>query len=90
MLTNLDSWMMTPEVLQTVFVKNALGADISIIEGVMGLFDGYRGERIKGSSAHVALMLKTPVVLVVNAHSLSQSCVALVKGFMDYQPRRGD
>lgn len=83
---NLDSWMMTPEVLQTVFVKNALGADISIIEGVMGLFDGYRGERIKGSSAHVALMLKTPVVLVVNAHSLSQSCVALVKGFMDYQP----
>lgn len=83
---NLDSWVMTPEVIGTVFARNARDADISIIEGVMGLFDGYRGERIKGSSAHVALILKTPIILVINVYSLSQSCVALVKGFMDYEP----
>ena len=83
---NLDSWMMPPQVMQTVFAKNAASAEISIIEGVMGLFDGYRGERIAGSSAEVALMLNTPVVLVVNVKSMSQSCVALVKGFMEYQP----
>jgi len=83
---NLDSWMMPPEVIQTVFAKNASKAEISIIEGVMGLFDGYRGERIAGSSAHLAMMLKTPVVLVVDVKSMSQSCVALVKGFKEYQP----
>lgn len=83
---NLDSWMMSPEVMNTVFAKNARQAEVSIIEGVMGLFDGFRGERIAGSSAQVALMLKTPVVLVVDVNNMSQSCVALVKGFMDYEP----
>ncbi len=83
---NLDTWMMDPGLIKEVFMKNAQGADISIVEGVMGLFDGYRGERLKGSSAHLALMLKIPVILVVDAHNLSQSCVPLVKGFMDYQP----
>jgi cobyrinic acid a,c-diamide synthase len=83
---NLDSWMMPPEVIQTVFARNAANAEISIIEGVMGLFDGYRGERIAGSSAEVALLLKIPVVLVVDVKAMSQSCVPLVKGFMEYQP----
>ncbi len=83
---NLDSWMMTPEVMDTVFAKNAASTEISIIEGVMGLFDGFRGERVAGSSAQVALMLKAPVVLVVHVNNMSQSCVALVKGFMEYEP----
>lgn len=83
---NLDSWMMPPEVMNTVFAKNAGQAEVSIIEGVMGLFDGFRGERIAGSSAQVALMLKTPVVLVVDVNNMSQSCVAVVKGFMEYEP----
>ncbi len=83
---NLDSWMGTNEVVQTVFCKHAAGSDISVIEGVMGLFDGVKGGGIKGSSAHIAMILKVPVILVVNVMGMAQSCVALVKGFMEYQP----
>lgn len=84
---NLDSWMCGTEVLQTVFAKNAYQADLSIVEGVMGYFDGMRGERILGSSAHVASILEAPVILVVDVRGMSQSCVAVVKGFMEYQPQ---
>lgn len=83
---NLDSWMGPEEVVQTVFCKHAATADICVIEGVMGLFDGVKGGGIKGSSAHIAMILKVPVILVVNVMGMAQSCVALVKGFMEYQP----
>ncbi len=84
---NLDSWMGSAKVVKTVFCKNAVKAQLSIIEGVMGLYDGGAGERIKGSSADIAIMLNAPVILVVNARGLAQSCVALVKGYMEYEPR---
>ncbi len=84
---NLDSWMCSEEIIKTVFVKNAARADISVIEGVMGLYDGIKGQGIKGSSADIALILNIPVVLVVNARGLAQSCVALAKGYIDYEPR---
>jgi cobyrinic acid a,c-diamide synthase len=83
---NLDSWMGPDGAVQTIFQKNAAGMDVSIIEGVMGLYDGARNSGIKGSSAHVAMILKTPVVLVVNVRGMAQSCLAVVKGFKDYQP----
>ncbi|PKM77990.1 MAG: cobyrinate a,c-diamide synthase [Firmicutes bacterium HGW-Firmicutes-15] len=82
---NLDSWMGTEEVVHEVFSKHAALADISVIEGVMGLFDGVKCGGIEGSSAHVAMILKVPVVLVVNVGAMAQSCVALVKGFMEYE-----
>ncbi|WP_028309111.1 cobyrinate a,c-diamide synthase [Desulfitibacter alkalitolerans] len=81
---NLDSWMGSEEVVKTVFARNAQNADISIIEGVMGLFDGARGERLKGSSAHIAMILKAPVILVVNVKGMARSCAALVKGYKEY------
>lgn len=81
---NLDSWMGSEEVVRSIFVKNAQEAELSIIEGVMGLFDGAKGERLKGSSAHVALTLGLPVVLVVNVKGMARSCVALVKGYKEY------
>ncbi len=84
---NLDNWMGTEEVVRSVFCKNAVNADISIIEGVMGLFDGVKNGRIKGSTADVAMLFKAPVVLVVDVQGMAQSCVALVKGFMDYEPQ---
>jgi cobyrinic acid a,c-diamide synthase len=83
---NLDSCMGTEEVVKTVFAKNSAGAQLSVIEGVMGLYDTGRGKRIVGSTAHVAIILKAPVILVVNAKVMAQSCIALVKGFMDYEP----
>ncbi|MDD3888396.1 MAG: cobyrinate a,c-diamide synthase [Syntrophomonadaceae bacterium] len=84
---NLDSWMGSEEVVKTVFAKNAARAQISIIEGVMGFYDTARGRRIMGSTAHIALILNAPVILVVNAKAMAQSCIALVKGYMDYEPR---
>lgn len=83
---NLDSWMGSQEVVKTVFAKNAARAQVSIIEGVMGLYDTARGGRIIGSTAHVAMILQAPVVLVVNVKAMAQSCVALVKGYMEYEP----
>jgi len=84
---NLDSWMGSEEVVKTIFCKNAARAQISIIEGVMGLYDAATGERIKGSSADIAVILDAPVILVVDVGGMAQSCVALVKGFIEYEPR---
>jgi cobyrinic acid a,c-diamide synthase len=81
---NLDSWMGSEEVVKTIFVKNAQKADLSIIEGAMGLFDGVRNQRIKGSSAEIALILGTPVILIVNAEGIAQSLIPLIKGYLNY------
>lgn len=83
---NLDSWMGSQQVVETVFAKNASRADISVIEGVMGFYDGARGERSKGSSADVARLLKVPVILVLDAGAAAESCIAMAKGFIDYCP----
>lgn len=84
---NLDTWMGNDSVVKTVFVKNAAGADISIIEGVMGLFDGSKNSRMQGSTAELALLLNAPLILMVNVEGMAQSCAALIKGFLDYEPR---
>ncbi len=80
---NLDDWMLTPETLRYIFYKNMSGADIGIIEGVMGLFDGI-GAGIRGSTAAVAKTLFTPVILVLDASSLSASAAAQVLGYQQY------
>lgn len=84
---NLDTWMCPPEMVRQVFAANASQADVSIIEGVMGLFDGARVGDIQGSSADIALLLEAPVILVVNVEAMAGSCIALVKGYRDYHPR---
>jgi cobyrinic acid a,c-diamide synthase len=83
---NLDCWMGSSEIVKTIFGRNAQVADVSIVEGVMGFYDGARGEGIKGSSADIAMLLKIPVILVLNARGMAQSCVAMVKGFIEYHP----
>ncbi len=83
---NLDSWMGNDQVIKTIFCKNSQAADISIVEGVMGLFDGAKGERLRGSSAHVAISLGIPVILVVNVKGMARSCLALIKGFKEFEP----
>lgn len=81
---NLDSWMLEEDIIKYLFTKNAAGCDLSIIEGVMGLYDGYGGYSKEGSTSHVANILKAPVVLLVNGEGLSLSAAALIKGFMDF------
>jgi cobyrinic acid a,c-diamide synthase len=80
---NLDPVLVGEELIAPLFLHGAAGADIAVVEGVMGLFDG-RGSTEYGSTAHVAHLLDAPVVLVVDASSQSRSVAALVHGFMAY------
>lgn len=81
---NLDPWAMGEDLLQGVLAHQARDADIILIEGVMGLFDGPAGA--KGSTADLAVQLGLPVVLVVDAVHQAQSVAALVHGFTSYRP----
>ena len=80
---NLDPVLVGPERLAPLLLHGARGADVAVVEGVMGLFDG-RGSTTEGSTAHVAALLGAPVVLVVDASSMSHSVAALVHGFATY------
>ncbi|PKC53035.1 P-loop containing nucleoside triphosphate hydrolase protein, partial [Rhizophagus irregularis] len=78
---NLDSWMLTKERVLEVFMHGSQGSDISIIEGVMGFYDGKNPESNEGSTAEISMILKSPVILVVNCESMARSAAAIVKGF---------
>jgi len=83
---NLDGWMGPPEVAASIFLRNARNAGISIIEGVMGLFDGSRVGGLEGSTAQIAQLLQAPVILIVDVKGMGKSSVALVKGYQEYLP----
>ncbi len=81
---NLDTWMASAQHVREVFARYSAGADAAVIEGVMGLFDGY--DRMRGSSAEIAALLDVPVLLVVNARSTAYSVAALLHGFRSFRP----
>ena len=81
---NLDTWMASGQHVREVFARYSAGADAAVIEGVMGLFDGY--DRMRGSSAEIAALLDVPVLLVVNARSTAYSVAALLHGFRSFRP----
>src|SRR3989338_2919375 len=83
---NLDSWLMPPGAIRRLFAANAKGADISVIEGVMGLYDGFRDTEY-GSTAHLAKILGAPVILVLNAASFSRSAAAIVLGCKEFDKK---
>ena len=83
---NLDGWMLSRAYCQSAFAKGMDGCDVALVEGVMGLFDGYSGTDESGSSAQMAKWLGLPVVLVVNAASMARSAAALVTGFEKFDP----
>jgi cobyrinic acid a,c-diamide synthase len=84
---NLDSWMMKPDDVREVLRRGSADADISIMEGVMGLFDGRKPDSDEGSTADIAAITDTPVVLVVNCQSMARSAAAIVKGFQSFSER---
>lgn len=81
---NLDPWAMTPDRLRSLAHAHATGADLLLVEGVMGLFDGAADGT--GSTADLAAILKLPVILVVDADKQGQSIAALVSGFARFRP----
>ena len=81
---NLDTWMQSEQDVKQVFQRYSQDADICIVEGVMGLYDGADG--IRGSSAEVAELLGIPVVLVINARSMAHSIAPILKGYLTYRP----
>jgi len=83
---NLDSWAMSPSLLQTVAAEAAGQADLLIVESAMGLFDGASGERT-GSAAELAIALDLPVLLILDVSGQAQSAAAMLRGFAGHDPR---
>jgi cobyrinic acid a,c-diamide synthase len=82
---NLDGWMLPGETNRALFAQHAATADIAIVEGVMGLFDGARSSG-EGSTAAMAKHLGLPVLFVVDASKMAASAAALVRGFETFDP----
>ncbi|WP_444685790.1 cobyrinate a,c-diamide synthase [Alkalicoccus luteus] len=83
---NLDSWMLERSQLLEVMQRGMEGADIGIIEGVMGFYDGKDPESNAGSTADISMLTDSPVLLVVNCAAMARSAAAVVKGFQLLDP----
>jgi cobyrinic acid a,c-diamide synthase len=81
---NLDVWMMGKRGVLDCFASACRGADIAVVEGVMGLFDGMSGKTDYASTAHVAKILDAPVLLVVDASKGARSIAAIILGFLRF------
>ena len=81
---NLDTWLASRGHVQDLYARYGADFDACIVEGVMGLFDGY--DRMKGSSAEIAQLLDIPVLLVVNARSTAYTMAALLHGMKSFRP----
>jgi len=80
----LDGWMMGRDAVRATFARAAHGADVALIEGVMGLFDGASPTGEEGSTAEIAKWLDAPVVLVCDASGMARSVAALAQGFASF------
>jgi cobyrinic acid a,c-diamide synthase len=84
---NLDSWAMPPALLDALVTEASSGAEILVIEGVMGLFDGVAGSPGRcGTTADLAARFALPVVLVLDVAGQSQSAAAVLRGFATHDP----
>jgi cobyrinic acid a,c-diamide synthase len=82
---NLDSFFTDSETLKHLLIQNSAGTDISVLEGVMGYYDGI-GFSEEGSTYSVAAITKTPAILILDAKGISNSLGAILKGFLTYKP----
>ncbi|AXC14407.1 Cobyrinic acid A,C-diamide synthase [Acidisarcina polymorpha] len=83
---NLDTWMLSKDANCDVLQQASVGADILLVEGMMGLYDGKDGGTEAGSSAEIAKLLRLPVVLVLDASKSARSIAAVVLGFELFDP----
>ena len=81
---NLDGFLMPARAVTEAFVHSAEGADIAVIEGVRGLYEGLESISDVGSTAQIAKTLKAPVILIVDAQSITRSAAAIVKGYHEF------
>ncbi|HEX2316513.1 MAG TPA: cobyrinate a,c-diamide synthase [Thermomonospora sp.] len=81
---NLDPFLVGEDLVAPLFRHGAAGADVAVVEGVMGLYDGASGEGDFASTAHVSRLLEAPVVLVVDASAAGRSVAATVHGFRTF------
>ncbi|MHA6531525.1 cobyrinate a,c-diamide synthase [Paenibacillus sp. BAC0078] len=82
---NLDSWMTSSSYMLEYFLRSSEEADLSVIEGVMGLYDGKEATSLTGSTAEIAILTGSPVVLVVDVRSMGRSAAAIVLGFQQLE-----
>src|SRR6185295_9588241 len=83
---NLDGWMLGEAVNRDIFMRAAAGADLSIVEGMMGLFDGSSPVNEIGSTAELAKQLDAPVLLVIDGSAMARSAAAMVSGYAKFDP----
>ena len=83
---NIDTWMVPPQRALALFYKAAHPADLALIEGVMGVFDGFSYDSEDGSSAQIAKLVNAPVLLVLDVGKMARSVGALVTGYTNYDP----
>ncbi|RHW39456.1 cobyrinate a,c-diamide synthase [Lysinibacillus yapensis] len=81
---NIDSWMLSHDVVKTIVSRASEQADVAIIEGVMGFYDGKSPLNDEGSTADISRITSSPVILVVNGASMARSVAAVVKGFQTF------
>ena len=81
---NLDGWMLDADVNRKIFTRASADADISIIEGMMGLFDGSSPVSEIGSTAELAKQLSAPVLLVIDGSAMARSAAAMVSGYAKF------
>src|SRR5437868_5715422 len=84
---NLDGWMLGEALNRSIFARASNDADVSIIEGMMGLFDGSSPVNEIGSTAELAKQLSAPVLLVIDASAMARSAAAMVSGYAGFDPR---
>lgn len=82
---NLDTFFTSEEVTRHLLGVNAADADIAVMEGVMGYYDGVAGTSTKASAYDLAKITDTPVILIVNSKGMSLSLAAYIKGFLEYR-----
>ena len=81
---NLDPFFVDGDMIRYLFARNAEGADISVIEGAMGFYDGSDFTKPANSSCDVSLRTRTPVILIINGQGSSLSAIAVLKGFLEF------
>ena len=83
---NVDGWMLNEAVNRSIFSGASADADLSIIEGMMGLFDGSSPTQEQGSTAELAKQLQAPVLLVIDGSAMARSAAAMASGYARFDP----